>query len=224
MIKGVVFDLDNTLYDYDNAHELAMHALAEYACNHYKITKTEFDEAFNKAKCDIKNQLGNVGASHNRMLYMQLFLEQLGKKPVVDALELYDIYWNTFLNVIHLFPFVKPLFTELKSKNISIYMLTDLTAHIQHRKLSRLGIAEYIDAIVSSEEAGAEKPDRIAFERLLSKTTFAPEELIMIGDSLEKDIKGAEKCGMHAIHFCKEYKNDMNIRSLELINELDKLG
>ena len=200
-----------------------MEALSEYACTKFLITKEIFNDFFEKAKLDIKKQLGNVGASHNRMLYMQLFLEQIGEKPVIYALELYDIYWNTFLKNMKVFPYVYRLFDELRNRNISIFMLTDLTACIQHRKLKEIKLDEYINIIVSSEEAGAEKPAKIAFERLLSKVKYDPDELLMIGDSLVKDIDGAQNCGLNALHFRKEYQNDMDKRSLDFIDEINKL-
>lgn len=224
MIKGVVFDLDNTLYDYECPHEKAMEALRHFACNKYSLTSKEFDFAYSSAQQDVKNQVGKTGASHNRMLYMQMFLEKIKEKPVVDSITLYEIYWDTFIENMHIFPYVKGLLDELRTRDISIMILTDLTAYIQHRKLLNMGIADYIDILVSSEEAGVEKPELAAFNRLLSKTTYKPAELLMIGDSLEKDIYGGKSIGMYALLFEKNNKHDMDKRILEYIDEINKLG
>lgn len=223
MIKAVIFDLDNTLYNYDLCHRKAMAELEKYVCSRYEISRECFLAKFDEARSDIKTQLGNTGASHNRMLYMQLLLEKLNHKPASGALELYDIYWNTMLDEMTLYPYVKSLIGELNRKGIIIGVLTDLTAHIQHRKLRRLGLAEYVDVMVTSEEAGAEKPSSAAFDRLKSKLKVSPEEMLMIGDSRSKDIEGAMSAGMNGLLFTDEDKNIMDEKVMRFINDrMDK--
>ena len=223
MIKYVVFDLDNTVYDYDYCHEKAMLRLSEYACKTFQISVTQFEQAFHVAKQKVKKQLRNTGASHNRMLYMQLFLEEVGENPVKTALDLYEVYWGTMLETMDLYPYVLPLMKALKERDIKIAVLTDLTAHIQHRKIKKLSLEEYIDVLVTSEEAGAEKPSVVAFEKLLKKCNVFPHEMLMIGDSLEKDVQGALHVGMHGILFEKEMSCSMDRRCMEYIDEqLDK--
>lgn len=201
MIKTVVFDLDNTLYDYDKVNTLAEKKLIEKLKASFAVEDEAAALLIKKAKQNVKKQLGEVGASHNRLLYMQNICEQLGVKPAIYAMELYDTYWDCMLEEMQLYPYVRELLERLKQKDIKIGLLTDLTAHIQYRKLKKLGIESYFDYIVTSEEAGAEKPSAKMFELMLQKTGNKPEEMLMIGDSLEKDIKGAEKCGMQTLLF-----------------------
>lgn len=215
MIKAVVFDLDNTVYNYDLCHNKAMNKLMEYACEKYHLVEKDFFEKFDRAKAKVKKQLGNVGAAHNRMLYMQLFLESIGESPVKDALALYDIYWNCMLENMTLYEYVIPLMEQLKKNKIIIAVLTDLTAHIQHRKIHKLGLTEYIDVIVTSEEAGQEKPSIIAFNLLQRKVDCLPEEMLMIGDSQSKDIQGALNARMNAILFQPENDKTMDKICLE---------
>lgn len=220
MIRAVIFDIDNTLYDYDNCHASAMNALQTFSCQKYHITANEFLRKFDKSKDIVKNQLGDTASSHNRMLYMQLFLEQICQKPASGALELYDIYWDTILRQMEPYPYVIPLMQELKRNNITIGVLTDLTAHIQHRKLRNLGLTEYIDILVTSEEAGVEKPSPIIFKKLLDKLSpISPNEVLMIGDSEIKDTLGAKAAGMIAIRFAPTDKSDMFRKAMEYINE-----
>lgn len=223
MIKGVVFDLDNTVYDYDFCHEKAMKKLTAFACKKYGLTTTEFERNFNQAKADVKEQLGNTGASHNRMLYMQVFLESIGLRPTEDALDLYNIYWDELLANIKLFPYVLPLMRKLKERGIKILVLTDLTAHIQHRKIAKMGLAGYIDIFVSSEEAGEEKPSKKAFDRLLLKAKLNAEELLMIGDSQEKDIDGSKSAGLKALLYKKGNGDCMDEICMEYIDEINQL-
>lgn len=218
MIKAVVFDLDNTIYNYDECHIVAMKQLEEYVCGKYELNKVDFRKNFELAKDEVKELLGNTGASHNRMLYMQIFLEKINQSPVEDALELYDIYWSVMLEKMTPFKYVMPLMKQLKHRKIEIGILTDLTANIQHRKIKKLCITEYIDAIVTSEEAGAEKPSSIAFSRIIEKLHCNPEEILMIGDSQKKDIDGAVNAGMRGMLFLESYKDTMDERVMEYID------
>lgn len=218
MIKAVVFDLDNTIYNYDECHIVAMKQLEEYVCGKYELNKVDFRKNFELAKDEVKELLGNTGASHNRMLYMQIFLEKINQSPVEDALELYDIYWSVMLEKMTPFKYVMPLMKQLKHRKIEIGILTDLTAHIQHRKIKKLCITEYIDAIVTSEEVGAEKPSNIAFSRIIQKLHCSPEEILMIGDSQKKDIDGAINAGMRGMLFLESYKDTMDERVMEYID------
>ncbi len=220
MIKWVVFDIDNTIYDYDFCHEIAMAKLEKYACEKYNISSGEFNNAFSKAKAYVKDNLGSTGASHNRMLYMQRFLENIGEKPVCGALGLYDTYWDTMLENMVPFGYVVPLMKELNKRGIHIAALTNLTAYIQHRKLKQMCLDSFIEAIVSSEEAGKEKPSDKAFKMILSKTNAKPEETMMIGDSLKKDIIGAKNAGMHGMLFEKEKLAVMEQIVLEYIKNV----
>jgi putative hydrolase of the HAD superfamily len=107
----------------------------------------------------------------------------------------------------------------LKEHNIRIGMLTDLTAHIQHRKIARLGLEDYIEVLVTSEEAGAEKPSRSAYDLLVSKFNVDRESILMIGDSMKKDVEGALNAGLNAIHFKKEFSDTMDKLVIKLIEE-----
>ena len=213
-IKAVVFDLDNTLYDYEACNTLAEKELFKTIADEFGITEKDAKMLLKNAKANIKNQLGDeVAASHNRLLYMQNICEQAGRNPLKYAMKFYDAYWNTILRNMVPFDYVKPLWYELKEKNIRIGVLTDLTAHIQYRKLEKLGLCDKIDYLVTSEEAGAEKPSEKMFNLMLKKMEVRPEETLMIGDSVNKDIAGAEMVGIHALMY---EKNDKIADRIEL--------
>lgn len=219
MIECVVFDLDNTLYDYDYCNELAIESLAGFACKRFDIARNCFDAAFNRARTRVKEQLGEVGASHNRMLYMQTFLEEIGHNPVQGALELYDVYWEKMLEKMRLFEYVTPLMVELQKRRVKIGVLTDLTTHIQHRKIIKLGIDGYVDVLVTSEEAGQEKPSIKIFDLMIKKTGLRPEDMLMVGDSQVKDIEGAVSAGMKGYLFDKNTDRNVCADILELLND-----
>lgn len=219
MIKAVIFDLDDTVYNYEYCNNLAMKTLRCFACEEYGLREGEFDNAFDNAKKKVKKQLGNTAASHNRMLYMQLFLEEIDQKPVGGALELYNIYWDAMLQNMKLFDYVIPLMEMLVGRKISIGILTDLTAQIQHRKIVELKLDSYVDALVTSEEIGEEKPAQKAFETIVRKLGCKPSECIMIGDSLKRDIEGALSEGMKAVLFEEDQCEQFTKKIMEIIDD-----
>lgn len=201
MIKGIIFDLDDTLYDAAACYKKGMEEIIVFSQDRFAIGREEFTINFAKARNDIKLRLGNVAASHNRLLYIQRFLELSGVSPAPYALTMYELYWNTVLNHMNLYDYVIPLFDWLKEQEIKIAILSDLTAHIQYRKIMRLGIDSYINIVVTSEEAGMEKPAKEMFDLIMKKSLLSANELIMVGDSAERDISGAEALGIRSIHY-----------------------
>lgn len=204
MLKLIIFDLDNTLYDYDYYNVIAEQELYRALDEDFGIQMKEAESLLYSSKKIVKAQLGNVAACHNRLLYMQILCEQLKVKPALYAEKLDNIYWDSFLGAARLYDYAFPVLEYVRGKGLKIGLLTDLTAHIQYRKLSVLGIGEYFDYIVTSEEAGEEKPSEKMFELILRKSGVKPEEALMIGDSLVKDIEGAENYGIEAIHVTKD--------------------
>ncbi len=201
MIKAVILDLDDTLYAYEPLDKEARARVRAYTCEQLGITAEEYDEAYLFGRNETKHQLGDVGASHNRMLYYQKTLEYLGVNPVPLSLQLYEIYWGTFLNNMVLYDGVRKFIDRLHEHKIKVMICTDLTAHIQHRKIEALGLAKDIHYLVTSEEAGREKPSAEIFKLCLKKLQLSPEEVCCIGDSLAKDVEGAKAMGMQAILF-----------------------
>lgn len=204
MIRAVISDLDDTLYAYGPLHEEAQMRVREFICMELKITEQQYEEAFKFGRDETKKQLGDVAASHNRLLYFQKTLEYLGVGPVPLSLQMYEIYWGTFLEKMTLRDGAKEFMERMKEQQIPIMICTDLTAHIQHRKIEALGIAEKICGLVTSEEAGVEKPAPEIFSLCLEKLKLPPEEVCCIGDDLHKDIEGARAVGMRAILFRAE--------------------
>lgn len=206
MYKAIVFDLDDTLYEYESLNREAIHIVYKHCCKQLGISESSFETALHQAKQEVKKRLKDTASSHNRLLYFQKLLECLEVCPTDLALVMYEIYWNHILDNMVLRDGAFELLTYCRQKQIKIGICTDLTAQIQHRKLKRLGIDKLIDAIVTSEEAGKEKPSEIIYQMILSKLTTAPKDTLFIGDSLEKDVEGPQRIGMKALwfHSCKD--------------------
>ncbi len=201
MIKGAIFDLDGTLYDYASSDVIAMKNLCACAAERLGTEEADFLKAYGKAKDLVKSRIVKSAAQHNRMLFCQTALELLGFNPLRHAPELYEAYWGCFLE--HMVPYdgVPGMLKTLKAAGISTAICTDMTAHIQYRKIRQLGLTDYIDFLVTSEEAGEEKPSPLMFRSTLKKMGIQPEEAVYVGDSLDRDVQGASACGLHAVWF-----------------------
>ncbi|HCR85998.1 MAG TPA: hydrolase [Alphaproteobacteria bacterium] len=192
---AVIFDLDNTLYDYERAHNASIKAVCNKVIKKLNLTEAQFYQAFKEAKKQIKETLGETASSHSRLLYFQRMLEIIGlRSQVLMALEFEQTYWNTFLNTAEIYHDAKEFLDDLRIAGIQTALLTDLTAQIQFRKISYWGLDRYFDNIVTSEEAGTEKPHRKGFELVMKKlgNPVGQGVIWMVGDNLEKDIAGAK--------------------------------
>ncbi len=201
MLRAVIFDLDDTLYEYERLNRAAIEKLCAFVCEKLGVTQRQFREAFDRGRGETKRVLGHTGASHNRLLYCQKTLEYLGQPPAGLALDMYETYWGYMLEHMRLRDGTEELLGYCREQGLRIGICTDLTTHIQHRKLRVLGLSDFVDALVTSEEAGVEKPGRAIYEMILEKLRVQPEEAVFIGDSLEKDVLGPERMGMHAVWF-----------------------
>ncbi len=206
MIKAVIFDLDNTLYDYDLLNDAAIKNAGIWLCQQIKISYDEFTSAFEKGRYKTKEFMKNCASQHNRIIYFQKMSEILGLNPIKYSIELYEKYWGYMLDNMQLVPYAEQLIKKLCSENIKIAICTDLTTHIQHRKLRTLKIADYIDVFVSSEEADAEKPDIRIFRMTLDKLGLFENEAIYVGDNYQKDVIGAYDAGIFPVWYNPQRK------------------
>lgn len=196
-VKGVLLDIDNTIYHYESCHIFALNILISQlsilVCQPKKLLHKELMKCRHK----VNKQLYGTASSHSRFLYIQLTLEFfLGKSDFSNTLKMEKLYWNSFLSKMILDENASSLISQCNKKNIPICCVTDLTTEIQFRKIVKLNIEDKINFIVTSEEAGIEKPNKTIFNLALEKIKLNYKDVIMVGDSSSKDIAGAENLGI----------------------------
>ena len=82
MIKAVIFDIDNTLYDYDKNHIYGMKALADYCESAFGVSGEEMKRCYKEAQRIMLDRIRtDTAAIHSRLLRMQIMLE-LWEKPL----------------------------------------------------------------------------------------------------------------------------------------------
>ncbi len=191
---ALLFDIDNTLYPYDPAHDAAQRAIRDKMSSMFFILPEAFDKTFDQAKNQIKMRLKHTASSHSRLLYIQRMFEIMGLgSQVLLALDFEQTYWRTFLSNAVLFDGVKELLDDIRLLGIPTAIVTDLTAQIQFRKMVYFGLDHYFDYVVSSEEAGFDKPHEAPFQIALEKMRLKGDCIWMIGDEPLKDVHGARR-------------------------------
>ena len=205
----ILIDTDNTLYEYSVPHDFAMNEVQKKIKDKLNIASTLFFEKFEECRFELKRQIGSQAASHSRLLYFKIFLEKFGLgSQLTLALDLEQTYWRSFLNKAILFDGVLDFLDDLRILRIPIVIVTDLTTQIQFRKLVHFNIDQYFDYIVTSEEAGYDKPNKAPFELAIKKVQPKGKTFWMIGDNPKNDILGAKEA-INAITIQKIHKGVM---------------
>ncbi len=201
-MKAVIFDIDDTMYDFKGTHAVAMKALSEYCTSFFSIDEKQFQETYLKAQKIVTGRtVIDCAANHNRLLRFQCMLELLKVQQSSHALKMYHVYWDTLIDAMKPEPGLAKLFEVLRSRSILTGVGTDMTAYIQYKKLEKLGLLDQLSHIITSEETGVEKPSPHFFQVCVEKMGCKPEECVFIGDSLRKDVKGAIESGLHGVWY-----------------------
>lgn len=200
MIKAIIFDIDDTLYNFKGAHRLAMPAVCRYAQEQLGLDGAEFGERYEGMMEKQRIRSGENSAMHNRYLRFQMMLEEYGL-PMRHIIPLNDLYWSEVLKYSVPEPGIVDAIDTLRAQGIRMGVGTDMTIDWQLEKLIRLNLLERMDFLVSSEEAGEEKPLRSFFDLCLAKAGCKKEECIFIGDNIRKDALGGQNYGFHGVWY-----------------------
>lgn len=198
---AVLIDTDNTLYAYEPARIAAENFVFDRIHEDYSIPHHEVSKLFDQSRLYIKSRLGPTPSSHSRLLYFQRLIELLDNKTnLLAALDYEQTFWREFLFNAPLFPGVQAFIDAIQALGIPIAVVTDLTSHIQLKKLCFFNLQDTFDAVVTSEEVGYDKPDPRNFDLALTKLNIPPSDLVwMIGDSSAADICGGLRYGLYTL-------------------------
>lgn len=216
--KGVILDLDNTLYSYETCHSYAIESVFRFLKNTYPSVTNILPHYENIAK-RLKKELINTASCHNKSIYFKQLFERLNLGLEYFS-TVHQLYWTSFYEKIECYDGVKDFVQWNASQNMKIAVLTDYETEYQIVKLEKLGLLSYIDVIVTSEEIGKEKPSNQLFLAVLNKMNLPSESVIMVGDNFEKDIVGAIDMNIFAYWFTQhlvksdKYKTFDNYKTL----------
>jgi putative hydrolase of the HAD superfamily len=163
-----VFDLDNTIYNYEPCRIAAEKAFFLYAHSSVGIKMNESRRAYNSARLRVHARV--QGASkHDRRLYFIEYLRVLGLKSDPQfVIEANNHYWFSYFEKMELASDVESFIIQARIRNILVALVTDLTVEIQYRKILSLGIQHLFDVVITSQETELEKDSGQPYKFLLS--------------------------------------------------------
>jgi putative hydrolase of the HAD superfamily len=86
-------------------------------------------------------------------------------------------------------------------RHARIAIVTNNLLDEQRDKLEYCGLAQFVDALVVSDDVRVSKPDPRIFEIALERVESGADEAVMVGDSWANDIAGARAAGIRAVWF-----------------------
>ena len=190
--RVVFFDVDDTLLDTSTFAETARKAAIELMVdNGLPLDK---DEAYGVLKTIIRQKGSNYGKHFNILTEVVLGHED----PMLIALGMIT-YHNVKIALLRPFAETIDTLTYLKSQGYRLGVISNGITIKQWEKLVRLNVYSFFDEVITSEEVGAKKPDKLIYDVALRKMNGDPEKSIMIGNKFKEDALGAVNAGMSAI-------------------------
>lgn len=191
-IKGVIFDLDDTLYSEKEYVKSGFRAVSDYLGTDYQHMLWDFFEAGKPAIDELLKVLGRESEKEN-------------------VLKTYRSHNPD----IHLYPGMAKMIEDLKAKSIKVGIITDGRPEGQKKKLDALGLR--VDDVIITDELGGiqfRKPCDIAFRIMVTRWRLNPADVVYVGDNPVKDFQAPQQLGMK----CLWFRNNDGLYSRELVN------
>ena len=203
MIKAVFFDLDNTLCDSDTAWRLAVKETFDLFSKHEpEVSKEALTKAWTTVHQELFQQLdaGKCSMAEVRDSRFPYLFKELNLSPGEITEELNDFLSTRYLTSLSLYEDVTVL-EELHAYHVGI--ITN-GAHDEHTdsqlsKVRHLGLTERIQSLTISGEIGVRKPKFEIFKVACERANVLLKEAMLVGDSIQNDIIGANRAGMTSV-------------------------
>ena len=189
MIKGVIFDIDNTLTDFMKMKRAAVDAAVEGM----------MDAGLPGMKDDLVKEVFDVywkEGIEDQKIFDKILKAKLGRidfKILAGGILAYRRAKNGSMT---LYPRVNQTLMDLMKLGIKRTVISDAPKMEVWLRIVSLGLHHYFDEIITSEDFGVKKPDPKPYRRALEVLGTKAEETLMVGDWPDRDIKGAQGVGM----------------------------
>jgi len=223
--KHIFFDLDRTLWDFEENSKATLHEL---------FLEKELDKvipnfkSFHYSYIHVNNELWKLYGRKKitkEELRTERFRKVLKKFNYIDE-NLIDFFNEEYVNRSpkknKLFPGSIDVLSDLHHSGYTIHILTNGFREVQETKIVTSGIAPYISELICSEDVGYNKPHLQLFSYALHLTGSKSKDAIMIGDDYEIDIVGALNAGMNAILFDPDNRK-RHARDFRKVNALQEI-
>lgn len=227
-LKALIFDMDDTLVVEKAAAEAAFLTTCELARARYAVEPHELHASIREAcrrlwhAAPVRPYCVEIGISSWEALWARFegegehlrFLREWAPhyrrdswrealaRHGIDDVQLAATLAETFpthrrsLHIVY--DDVRPALEHLR-RSFRLGLLTNGAPGLQREKLAGAGIADYFDAVVISGDVGFGKPNSRVFTAMLARLGVAADEALMIGNSLETDVQGAQAAGIQAV-------------------------
>ncbi|CAM5670892.1 HAD family hydrolase [Streptomyces aurantiogriseus] len=198
-IRAVVWDVDDTLFDYTTADREGMrsHLAAEGLLDGYGRP----EEALTRWREVTDQQWARFSAGETtfegqRRDRVRVFLDREMTDAEADAW--FQRYIGHYEAAWALFPDVLPVLDALAASHRHA-VLSNSSIHVQDRKLRFLGVHDRFETILCAAELGVSKPQAAAFLAACEFLALPPHEVAYVGDHPEIDGQGAADAGLLSV-------------------------
>ncbi len=190
----ILLDADDTLFDFEKSEDRALREMfslygipdTDENIRQYQTINEDLWRRFERAEITKSYLLDNRFA---------LFFQSAG--ITADGVKANNDYLDRLADQHFLLPGAAALCRNLKEIGCSLYLATNGVTRVQKKRLADSEIREWSDGIFVSEEAGAQKPQKEYFDYVFKKIGVPDKSrVLMVGDSLSSDIKGAVAYGI----------------------------
>ena len=212
MIKRVILDIDNTLIPWIEEYDKEINKILDELNIEY--TNEDYNNIL-----EAMSAYENEYYTFNKKIMLDYINQYTNKKyPIEFINNIIDRWANCVPDKIE-----KETIETLKYLNskYELVILTDWFGNQQSNRLEKLDILKYFQKVYSAEKT-KRKPFKEAFIQAIGNNS--PEECIMIGDNLERDIKGALNAGLNAVYYNPNHKEfDVGCPDIARIEELTEI-
>lgn len=225
-IKHIFFDLDRTLWDFEqNSRNTLAELYEEYKLQ--ELGYTGFEQFFDiyRSKNEIcwalyrENRLSKESMRSKRF---KMSLQEVGHTGNTLAATLGKEYVLRSPRQTLLMEGSTEVL-EYLAPRYNLHIITNGFEEVQHIKMKACKIDHYFGQVITSERAGSKKPHPGIFEFAFRLTKARPVESVMIGDDHDIDVAGAQRAGMTGIHYAPGRETPGNGNTIRHLRELMEL-
>lgn len=221
-VRGVLFDLDDTLSDYASTRDAAV---LQWTSG---MAGWELDSAATVArwaKLEVewfaRYANGELTLLQQRAGRVRDFLPGAAGWHDARAIEEFDRLRSIYEASWRPFPDARDALQRALASGRPVGVLTNGEVSYQARKLRELGLADERILLLASSELPAAKPDVRAFIAACERLGAAPDQTLMIGDNPLTDVAGGVAAGLLVCHLCRNDQPPASETWVRTLAEID---
>jgi HAD superfamily hydrolase (TIGR01549 family) len=207
VLRAVLFDLDDTLFDHRVCARTALTTLHEAydAFRNRPFEEVERLHASFLEELHVRVTSGELPLEQARRERFRRLFTAVGVTPGDDVVvEAAETYRGGYMKIRRAVAGAAALLAAVKARS-QVGIVSNNLLEEQQGKLRQCGLDRFVDELVVSEEAGMSKPDPRIFQIALDRLGCRADQVVMVGDSWAADVIGARAAGVRAIWFNPEH-------------------